>query len=219
MRRRFTRRHPRLSYPRSATGAVLYVLRRVPGLRPVAIVAAALIGVLSFRQSPPFVVVAVPYDRTLYDHWIDADGDCQDSRTEILVARSETPAQLSADGCHVIAGRWRDEYSATILTDPKLVDIDHRIPLAEAHRSGADQWTAAQRRRFANAIQDPDSLVITSASANRSKGDGDPASWLPLGAGKTCNYIAAWIRTKQRWQLTMDPIENAWVKTLNQWCS
>ena len=38
---------------------------RVPGLRPVAII-CGLIGVLSFRQSPPFVVVAVPYDRTLY---------------------------------------------------------------------------------------------------------------------------------------------------------
>lgn len=213
MRRRFTRR-----YPRSVSGAALYGLRRIPGLRPVAVIVAILIGVLSFRQSPPFVV-AVPYDRALYDHWIDADGDCQDSRTELLINRSETPVQLSADGCHVIAGRWRDGYSKAILTDPKSVDIDHRIPLAEAHRSGADQWTAAERRRFANAIQDQDSLVITSASTNRSKADGDPASWLPLGSGKTCDYIAAWIRTKQRWQLTMDPIENAWVKTLNQWCS
>lgn len=219
MRRRSSRRYPRWVYPRSATGAILYVLRRVPGLRPVAMIVVALIGVLSFRQSPPFVVVAVPYDRGLYDHWIDADGDCQDSRTELLIARSEMPTQLSPDGCHVVAGRWHDGYSDTILTDPKSLDIDHRIPLAEAHRSGADHWTAAQRRHFANAIQDPDSLVITSASTNRSKADGDPASWLPLGAGKTCDYIATWIRTKQRWQLAMDPIESVWVKTLNRWCS
>lgn len=213
MRRRFPR-----YYPRSSTGAVLYLLRRVPGLRPVAIFAAIVIGVLSFRQSPPFVVVAVPYDRALYDHWIDADGDCQDSRTELLILKSETPVQLSADGCHVIAGRWHDGYNHTVLTNPKDIDIDHRIPLAEAHRSGADRWTAAQRRNFANAYQDQDSLVITSASTNRSKADGDPASWLPLGAGRTCDYIAAWIRTKQRWQLTMDPIESVWVKTLNRWC-
>jgi len=191
----------------------------VPGLRPIAIIAAAVIAVLSFRQSPPFISVAVPYDRSLYDHWIDADGDCQDTRTEVLIARSEIPVQLSADGCHVVVGRWRDGYSGTVLTHPKEVDIDHRVPLAEAHRSGADKWTAAERRRFANAIQDADSLVITSASTNRSKADGDPASWLPLGSGRTCNYIAAWIRTKQRWNLTMDPIESVWVQTLNRWCS
>lgn len=214
MRGRFSRR-----YPRSATGAVLYALRRFPGLRPIAIIVAALIGILSVRQLPPFVSVAVPYDRALYEHWIDADGDCQDSRTELLILKSETPVRLSADGCHVIAGRWRDGYSDSVLTNPKDIDIDHRVPLAEAHRSGADRWTAAQRRNLANAYQDPDSLVITSASTNRSKADGDPASWLPLGAGRTCDYVAAWIRTKQRWHLTMDPIESLWVKTLNGWCS
>ncbi|MEZ5648704.1 MAG: HNH endonuclease [Alphaproteobacteria bacterium] len=206
-------------YPRSRAGAVLSLMRRVPGLRPVVFLIAVALAILSFRQSPFLVPVAIPYDRALYEHWIDSDGDCQDTRAEVLIARSETPVQLSADGCRVTKGRWRDAYSGIMITDPTNLDIDHRIPLAEAHRSGADKWTAAERQAFANAITDPDVLVITQASTNRSKADGDPASWLPLRGGQTCPYIAAWVRTKSRWHLTMDPIERGWVGVLTWLCA
>ena len=38
--------------------------------------------------------------------------------------------------CRVIGGTWRDAYSGLFHTDPSVLDVDHFVPLAEAHRSG-----------------------------------------------------------------------------------
>jgi len=55
--------------------------------------------------------VAEPYDRGLYRHWTDANGDCQDTRTEVLIAESIEAVTLSADGCEVRRGKWYDPYT------------------------------------------------------------------------------------------------------------
>jgi hypothetical protein len=66
----------------------------------------------------------------------DADGDCQDTPAEVLIVESTITVTLSADGCDVIAGQWVDIYTSRVFTDPSLLDIDHMVPLADAHRSG-----------------------------------------------------------------------------------
>ncbi len=76
---------------------------------------------------------AVPYDRDLYGGWIDADGDCQDTRQEVLIAESITPVQLDSRGCRVVIGTWFDPFTGQTFTNPGDLDIDHIIPHFHSH--------------------------------------------------------------------------------------
>ncbi len=115
---------------------------------------------------------------------------------------------LDAWGCKVIAGRWEDPYTGRVFTDPRDLDIDHFIPLAEAHRSGGHTWTLAQRRRYANDLVNPHTLIAVSASSNRSKRDRDPALWLPPNRAYHCEYLKTWVELKSHWDLSTDPVES-----------
>jgi len=89
------------------------------------------------------IASAEPFRRSLYKHWIDVDGDCQDTREEVLIAESTVPVTLDRRGCKVRKGRWFDPYTGRTFTNPKKLDIDHFIPLKEVHRSGGSRWGAA----------------------------------------------------------------------------
>ena len=154
----------------------------------------------------------VPYDRKLYEHWTDADADCLDTRQEVLIAESQSSVKLDSTGCRVLTGLWFDPYTGQRVTDPSRLDIDHLVPLAEAHRSGADSWTPSQRRRFANDLMHTDSLIAVTAASNRSKGDSDPALWLPPNEGFRCEYVRRWVIAKATWGLDMDPAEREAVR-------
>ncbi len=180
----------------------------------------ALLGTIhQVRQSDLFYPLAEPYDRALYRHWIDANGDCRDTRTEVLIRDSLRPVTLSGDGCSVVKGEWRDPYTGKTLTDPSGIDIDHMIPLAEAHRSGADLWTSERRERFANDLDTPGALVAVEASVNRSKADRDVLSWMPPNPLLWCDYLATWRRVKAVNHLQPDLLEG-WTLDLGDWvCS
>jgi hypothetical protein len=79
------------------------------------------------------------------------------------------------------------------------------VSLAEAWDSGARAWTAATRQRFANDLGDSRALVAVTASANRSKGDRDPAEWMP--DKRRCLYVRQYVATKLRWSLEVDGAE------------
>jgi len=149
----------------------------------------------------------VPYDRDLYRHWVDADDDCQDTRQEVLIAESLEPVEMDERGCRVVSGSWFDAFTGQTFTDPSSLDIDHMIPLAEAHRSGAAVWNAEQREAYANDLFHNDALIAVFASANRSKSDRDPAEWLPSDPSYRCEYLQKWILVKAAWGLSMDPKE------------
>ena len=84
-----------------------------------------------------------PYDRDLYNHWIDADGDHEDTRQEVLIEESLIPVTIETkpNGKRkVIDGLWVGVYTGTVTTDPKDLQIDHMIPLKEVHISGGHAW-------------------------------------------------------------------------------
>ena len=167
---------------------------------------AALLLTLSCALAPvsaddcPFPLP--PYDRDAFGGWIDADGDCEDTRAEVL--RSVGP---TAGECTVRKIRFVDPYTGLEYAgEAHRIDIDHVVPLAEAWRSGADGWTRERRVAFAN---DTYNLIPTAAGVNRSKGDRDPAEWLPPDPEAWCWYGRRWLRIKAEYRLAMDGEEVA----------
>ena len=66
----------------------------------------------------PGLVVAEPdparaaYDRDDWPHWSDEDGDCVNTRHEVLITESQEAVEMVADApCRVESGRWHDPYT------------------------------------------------------------------------------------------------------------
>lgn len=160
------------------------------------------------------------YDRALFPHWIDADGDCQSTRAEVLISERETDTPLtytSSSNCTVATGRWFSYYDRVSWTNASDIDIDHMVPLAEAWGSGASGWTTARRQAYANDLGDPRTLVGVTDSVNQSKSDQDPSTWLPTY--DKCRYVAEWVAVKIRWGLSADSAEKSVLDQYASTCS
>ena len=145
------------------------------------------------------------YDRRDYPHWIDLVQDCQNTRHEVLVEESTVPVEFKSNKkCRVVTGNWWDSFTGKKFNDPGKLDIDHLVPLKEAHQSGAYAWDQAKRKAFANELKDSKHLIAVAASANRSKGAKDPAEWLPPNKAFWKKYAQAWVNIKIRWNLKAD---------------
>lgn len=156
------------------------------------------------------------YDRALFIHWSDADRDGCSTRSEVLIAESRTTARRGT-GCSV-AGSWRSAYDGVTTTTASRFDIDHVVALKEAWDSGAWGWTSARRKAYANDLGDWRSLRAVSAASNRSKGDKDPAQWLPPLKSFRCTYARDWVVVKVRWNLSVDALERAALKRILAGC-
>ncbi|WP_030997671.1 HNH endonuclease family protein [Streptomyces sp. NRRL F-5630] len=148
------------------------------------------------------------YERAKFKHWIDEDRDGCNTRNEVLLSEAITAPDKSA-GCKLTGGTWRSAYDDTTINGPSGLDIDHFVPLAEAWDSGAYEWSAKDRERYANDLADDRSLIAVSAKTNRSKADQDPASWMPPAHSYRCTYVTTWTTVKTRWGLSIDTSEKA----------
>lgn len=157
------------------------------------------------------------YDRDKFKHWVDADGDGCDTRDEVLIAEAvEAPDQ--GDDCKLSGGRWESLYDGETVKDSSDLDIDHVVPLAEAWDSGASGWDAERRERYANDLDAKRSLIAVTAGSNRSKGDRDPAEWLPPAEDVHCTYAVDWVEAKLRWGLAVDEKEKGALGELADEC-
>ncbi|MFB7482987.1 HNH endonuclease family protein [Streptomyces anulatus] len=148
------------------------------------------------------------YTRSSFKHWNSGENatDGCNTRAEVLIAEAVVAPTVGA-GCKLTGGTWTSYYDGQEVTSAGSLDIDHMVPLAEAWDSGASAWTAARREAYANDQGAHVSLVAVTARSNRQKSDQDPADWMPPSPDAECRYVAEWVSTKLRWQLTADDRE------------
>ncbi|KAJ7133575.1 hypothetical protein C8R44DRAFT_829337 [Mycena epipterygia] len=143
------------------------------------------------------------YSRDLFKTWDIISGTC-DTR-ETVLKRDGTNVVVST-ACAATSGNWVSPYDGVATTLASDLDIDHVVPLKEAWLSGARDWTDAQREAYANDLTRPQLVAITD-NLNESKGDKDPAGFVPPLASYVCTYIRAWITVKHFYDLTIDTAE------------
>ena len=148
------------------------------------------------------------YSRARFgDGWATVAG-C-DVRDRILRRDLRGKTYKPGDTCAVQSGRLNDPYTAAAIVfvrgGASEVDIDHVVALSDAWQKGAQRWTARKRVAFAN---DPLNLLSVGAHANRSKGDGDAATWLPPNKRFRCDYVARQVAVKRKYHVWVTRAEH-----------
>ena len=130
------------------------------------------------------------YSREDWRHWVDEDGDCQNTRAEILISQSGVRVEFATSrDCRVVKGSWVGGLTGILLSDASDVDIDHVVPLSYAHRHGGASWSPSKKEQFAN---DPLNLLPTYDIENRRKSNKGPSEYLPPDKNLACAYIKRW---------------------------
>ena len=153
----------------------------------------------AFGQSSPV------YDRDKFGGWSDENGNCLNTRHELLKDLSTGPIQYSPNGCRVIRGRWLDPYTKQIFTDSSDLDIDHLVPLHWAWQRGASRWPNTKRRAFGN---DRRNLFAVDDGTNRVKAAAGPLEWLPPNKDFRCQYVTRFRRIVLIYELSLSPHEH-----------
>ncbi|WP_409472400.1 HNH endonuclease family protein [Streptomyces sp. HC307] len=145
------------------------------------------------------------YNRDLFPHWITISGSCNTRET---VLKRDGSGVVTDSACAATSGSWYSPYDGATWSAASDVDIDHLVPLAEAWDSGADSWTTSRRQSFANDLTRPQLLAVTD-NVNQSKGDQDPATWMPSRTTYRCTYVRAWVQVKYYYGLSVDSAEKS----------
>lgn len=141
--------------------------------------------------------------------WFDTDRNGCDTRNDML--RRDLASRQMKNDCKVLAGTLApDPYTGTsirfVYGGASEVDIDHIVALSDAWQKGAANWPAGKRLALAN---DPLNLLAVDASANRAKGDGDTATWLPPNKAYRCSYVARQVAVKSKYGVWVTSSERA----------
>ena len=175
------------------------------------------LGRLSVKGRAPMT----GYDRDRFGPaWLDADRNGCDTRNDVLRAGlTHADIEPGTHGCVVLSGDLADPYTGSTIHfvrgDGTLVDIDHVVALGNAWATGAFHEPILKRAALAN---DPLNLLPVDASANRQKGDGDAATWLPADKSYRCRYVARQVAVKTKYDLWVTPPEHDAIERVLDGC-
>jgi len=166
--------------------------------------ALAAIAALSVKGRAP----KTGYSRDQFGQsWFDTDRNGCDTRNDVL--HRDLASRQMKNACKVLAGTLApDRYTGMsirfVYGGASEVDIDHVVALSDAWQKGAARWPAGKRLALAN---DPLNLMAVDAATNRSKGDGDAATWLPPNKSYRCAYVAKQAAVKGKYGLWVTAAE------------
>jgi hypothetical protein len=152
--------------------------------------------------------------------WTDTDHNGCDTRDDVL-HRDLTDETFRADeggDCVVTSGVLKDPYTGETIRFTRghsTVDIDHVVALSDAWQKGARYWSRDKRVRLAN---DPLNLLAVDAPANRGKGDGDTATWIPPNTAFRCPYVARQVAVKRKYGLWVTSAEKSAMEKVLDTC-
>ncbi|MHB9754008.1 HNH endonuclease family protein [Streptomyces sp. BYX5S] len=149
------------------------------------------------------------YSRDLFPHWITQSGACNTRET---VLKRDGTNVVTDSNCAATSGSWYSPYDGATWSAASDVDIDHIVPLSEAWKSGASSWTTTKRQGFANDLTRPQLIAVTD-NVNQSKGDQDPAEWMPSRTAYTCTYLRMWVHVKHYYALSVDSAEKSAIQS------
>jgi len=159
------------------------------------------------------------YDRDDWKHWADDDGDCQNTRHEVLIEESSQEVTFKSDRqCQVASGEWLDPYTGDTVTDATKLDVDHMVPLKNTHDSGGWGWDKQKKAAYANEMDYAGHLIAVTASANRKKGAKGPEEWKPANQEYWCDYAIDWVQIKIDWELSVTKAEWAALQEMLKTC-
>lgn len=134
------------------------------------------------------------FDPALFAHWSDDDGNGCDTACDRFAIERRSD------------GTWFSVWDGKLTANRSELRVDHVVSLAEAWDSGASEWTAGDRARFANWTTN---LVVTTGVTDDAKGDGDVGDWYPPRAVSNCVMAETVVATKIHWILAIDAAEKA----------
>ena len=188
---------------------------------PVPIINKEKAGVRSLKIMIREITIDIPkYDRKQWQHWLDDDKDCQNTRHEVLIEESVGDVIFKGDRrCKVAGGEWLALFTNTIVTDPGKLDVDHMVPLKNAHDSGGWAWEKVKKSAYANDLVYSGHLIAVTASANRRKGAKGPDEWKPDNRDYWCDYAVDWLQIKADWRLSVTSTEMKALYTMIETCA
>lgn len=150
------------------------------------------------------------YDRDLFKHWSDPDGNGCDARNDMLQRDLTNVVLRDGSDCIVERGTLNDPYTGEAIPFTRgvatsgAVQIDHIIPLGAAWTGGANTWDAPKREAFAN---DPMNLTAVEGRANSAKGMRLASEWMPSNVAFHCTYLAQLTSVLKAYDLAVTPID------------
>lgn len=178
-----------------------------PGADPAGGTALAQLNGLAVKGRAPMT----GYERERFGQaWADVDRNGCDTRNDMLRRDlRDVVAKPGTRDCVVQSGRLApDPYTGAEIAFERgganEVDIDHVVALANAWATGAQYWAEPMRIAFGN---DPANLLAVDSRANRQKGSGDAATWLPARKDYRCAYVARQVGVKAKYDLWVTAAE------------